>query len=136
MNEDSVRIMVKSKKSETKKSESESAPTFEESLAELQQIVSDLEDGTLGLKESMQRFEKGIVLLRSCYQILEQAEQKIEILTGTDADGNPITAPFDASATIKRKDKTAGGRKRKTAAEKTDDEHPDADEKDSEKTLF
>lgn len=71
---------------------------FEAALAQLQAIVQDLEDGELGLESSLLRFESGVSLLRSCYQYLEQAERRIEILTGTDDRGEPITAPFDASA--------------------------------------
>ena len=92
-------------------------PTFEQSLSELQQIVHDLEEGNLGLEASLARFEEGIRRLRSCYRILEQAEQKIEILTGVDAEGNPVTEPFDASATFEGSEKPAKkpGRRRGTA---------------------
>lgn len=86
---------------------------FEEALGELQQIVSQLEDGSLGLEESMQRFEKGMSLLRHCYCVLEKAEQKIEILTGFDAQGNPITAEFDGSATHDPSQNAAGRRPRR-----------------------
>ena len=91
--------MGKSKKTAQKQPD-EAAPSFEKSLAELQNIVNELEEGTIGLEESMQRFEKGISLLRTCYQILEKAEQKIEVLTGMDDEGNPVTAPFKAPATV------------------------------------
>lgn len=77
-------------------------PTFEQSLTQLQKIVTDLENGTLGLEESLGRFEQGVGLLRSCYQILEQAEQRIEVLTGYDEAGQPRTAPFDATATLEK----------------------------------
>ncbi len=88
--------------------------SFEESLDELQQIVDELEEGNLGLEESMRRFETGIALLRGCYRVLEEAEQKIEILTGTDAEGNPLTEPFDATATIKQPAGTPAGRRSRT----------------------
>jgi exodeoxyribonuclease VII small subunit len=91
-------------------------PTFEGSLANLQKIVQDLEDGNLGLEASLSRFEEGIRLLRSCYRILEEAEQKIEILTGVDGEGTPVTAPFDASATFEGGEKPVKkpGRRRGT----------------------
>lgn len=82
-----------------------SAAGFEDSLGELQQIVARLEDGSLHLEESMLQFEQGVGLLRQCYQVLESAEQRIEILTGADREGNPKTAPFDGSATF---DSSAG----------------------------
>jgi exodeoxyribonuclease VII small subunit len=81
--------------------------SFEGSLAQLQQIVRDLEEGRLGLELSLSRFEEGIGLLRSCFRILEQAEQRIEILTGQDAAGNPVTAPFDSTATFEGGEKPA-----------------------------
>lgn len=62
-----------------------STETFEESLVELQAIVADLEEGSLGLESSLARFERGIRLLRACYIILDSAEQKIEILAQSDA---------------------------------------------------
>lgn len=92
--------MAKKKKAEPKAEENASAAGFEDSLAELQQIVARLEDGSLPLEESMQQFENGIGLLRQCYQVLEAAEARIEILTGADREGNPRTKPFDSSATF------------------------------------
>lgn len=95
--------MAKKKKASAPAEESrteESAAGFEDSLGELQQIVSQLEDGSLPLEESMLQFEQGVGLLRQCYQVLEAAEQRIEILTGADREGNPRTAPFDGSATF------------------------------------
>ena len=90
--------------------------SFESALAVLQQIVHELEEGNLGLEASLARFEEGIHLLRSCHQILEQAEQRIEILTGTDAAGNPQLAPFDATATLEAGEKLAARPGRRRAA--------------------
>src|SRR4029077_1584254 len=92
-------------------------PTFEGALTELQKIVHDLEEGNLGLETSLSRFEEGIRLLRSCYRILEQAEQKIEILTGVDATGIPLPKPFAATATLEGGEKPAKkpGRRRGAA---------------------
>jgi exodeoxyribonuclease VII small subunit len=54
---------------------------FEQSLTELEEIVSQLEQGELSLENALQQFEKGIALARRCQEVLQQAEQKIEILT-------------------------------------------------------
>jgi len=78
----------------------EESPCFEDSLADLQGIVQRLEDGSDGLEESLRQFERGIGLLRTCYNLLEGAERRGEILTGFDAAGQPITEPFDDSATV------------------------------------
>lgn len=82
-----------------------SAPSFEDSLLELQAIVSDLEDGALGLEASLARFERGIGLLRTCYSILESAEAKVEVLTRFNGDAGPETGPFDNVATASTGDK-------------------------------
>ncbi len=69
-------------------------PSFEAALASLEAIVHDLEDGDLGLAEALARYEQGIKHLRHCYDLLEQAERKIELLTGIDAEGRAKTMPF------------------------------------------
>lgn len=77
-------------------------PTFEDAISELQTIVGQLEDGSLPLQDSMLQFERGVSLLRNCYHVLEQAEQRIEILTSMSEDGSVETAPFDASSTLEQ----------------------------------
>jgi exodeoxyribonuclease VII small subunit len=73
----------------------EPQPTFEQSLERLEDIVHQLEDGKLGLSESLERYEEGVRHLKLCHQALESAERKIELLAGVDAEGNPVTEPFD-----------------------------------------
>ena len=73
--------------------------SFEEAMGQLQQIVNDLEDNSLGLEASLIQFERGIGLLRNCHSFLAQAEQKIEVLINFKADGEPVTAPFNAAPT-------------------------------------
>jgi exodeoxyribonuclease VII small subunit len=90
---------VAAKKSQQEQAETE-VPSFEGSIVELQNIVGQLEDGSLPLEESMEQFERGISLLRNCYKVLEQAEQRIEILTSVAEDGTVQTETFDASATF------------------------------------
>ena len=91
----------------------EEAPKFEQSLAELQQIVAQLEAGSLELEQSLAEFERGVKLLRTCYRVLEEAEQKIELLVGFDwPQGEPVTEPFDATATYDAKAQTVGRRMR------------------------
>jgi exodeoxyribonuclease VII small subunit len=70
------------------------APTFEAALAELEKVVEDLEDGQIGLEEGLARFEQGIKLLRHCHALINQAEQRIQILSGVDESGQPILQPL------------------------------------------
>jgi exodeoxyribonuclease VII small subunit len=72
--------------------------TFEQALAELERIVRELENGQIGLEESLAHYEKGVSLLKRCYGQLQQAEQKIILLRGLDSDNQPITQPFEAAA--------------------------------------
>ena len=62
-----------------KPSDAETAPSFEEALAELEAIVTDLEEGTLGLGDAMTRYEQGVKHLRRCHGLLEEAQRKIEL---------------------------------------------------------
>lgn len=71
---------------------------FEESLGEVEGIVSQLESGELGLTASLQKYEQGIRELKQCQALLDAAEQKISQLSGFDADGNPVTTPQPASS--------------------------------------
>lgn len=77
---------------------SEANPTFEQALVELEKIVRDLEDGKIGLDDSLKRYEQGVALLKSCYGQLRRAEQKIVELVGVDENGEPRTRPFDHAA--------------------------------------
>lgn len=54
---------------------------FEQSITELESIVSRLEKSDLHLEDALQQFEKGIHLARVCQTILRQTEQKIEQLS-------------------------------------------------------
>jgi exodeoxyribonuclease VII small subunit len=54
---------------------------FEKILGELEGIVQQLEKGDLSLEESLKQFEKGIHLARQCQDTLNQAEQKITLLS-------------------------------------------------------
>src|SRR5207237_584315 len=68
--------------------------SFEHSLAELEAIVHELEEGQLGLAEALARYEQGVKHLKHCYHLLTAAERKIELLTGVTDDGTPVTQPF------------------------------------------
>ncbi len=69
--------------------------SFEVSLAELEKIVHELEEGGLGLAESLARYELGITHLKHCYQVLNETEQRIHLVTGVLGDGTSITQLLD-----------------------------------------
>jgi exodeoxyribonuclease VII small subunit len=84
------------------KEENGGAPSFEQALTRLDEIVHLLEEGNLGLNEALERYEEGVKLLRQSYELLQRAERKIELLSGIDAEGNPLTQPFDDTATYNK----------------------------------
>ena len=58
--------------------------TFEEAVAGLEQIVRQLEDGQLPLEKSLELFSEGIKLSKFCQSSLEEAEQRIMVLTAQE----------------------------------------------------
>lgn len=68
---------------------------FERALAELEDIVRQLEGGKVPLEESIAIYERGEVLKRHCETLLKRAEARIERITlGTD--GRPTgTVPLE-----------------------------------------
>jgi exodeoxyribonuclease VII small subunit len=106
--------------------------TFEQALERLDAVVRDLESSETGLDRSLERYEEGVQLLKRCRAILDEAERKIRLLTGVDAQGNPITQEFDSTSTVERdgaagrEPAARGGRStgkgsRRSAAEPADD---------------
>ncbi len=54
--------------------------SFEEALAELEQITKELEEGDLSLEEALKHFDEGVKLAAQCNGKLNDAQKKIEIL--------------------------------------------------------
>ena len=59
---------------------------FEEALKQLEQIAEEIEQGRIGLEESITKYEAGMSLIRHCRTILDQSELKIQKLQAR-ADG-------------------------------------------------
>ena len=56
-------------------------PDFESAIEELEALVETMEQGDISLEESLKSFERGIALTRTCQKALQEAEQKVQILT-------------------------------------------------------
>ena len=52
--------------------------SFEESIRELTNIVTKIEQGQIPLQDSLQQYEKGMALIKHCRTILNKAEKRIE----------------------------------------------------------
>ena len=109
--------------------------SFEESLEQLEQAVRRLEEGQLGLSESLECYEAGVKQLKQCYRALETAERKIELLTGVDADGHPLTEAFD-EAEMSLDEKAATRSRRRSRPAGTQGVSAEEDDMDTPGTLF
>ncbi len=67
---------------------------FEQSIKELEDIVKQLERGELSLDESLDFFQKGVELSKVCSKMLDEAEQRINILV-KDKNGEVVEKPFE-----------------------------------------
>ena len=117
------------KKKANRGEQSDSEPlSFEQALAKLEKSVARLEDGQLGLDESLAEYERGIHYLKQCSRQLEQAQRKIELLAGIDENGEVRTAPFDESALSLEEKQASRGRRRSHTARGEEDKQGGLDE--------
>jgi exodeoxyribonuclease VII small subunit len=68
--------------------------SFEKALKELESIVGRLERGDVELEESINIYERGVVLRDHCDRLLKQAEAKVEKLTFNQSGEPNGTEPF------------------------------------------
>ncbi len=54
--------------------------SFEAALAELEQVVADMEAGKLSLEESLAAYQRGAELLQLCRGRLDEAQQQVRVL--------------------------------------------------------
>jgi exodeoxyribonuclease VII small subunit len=66
---------------------------FEDQLAKLEDIVDHLEDEAVGLEESLELFERGMELVKTCRARLEQVEQRVARLL--ESEEGDATEPLD-----------------------------------------
>lgn len=70
---------------------------FERALAELEEIVRKLEQGSVSLEDSIAIYERGESLKRHCDALLRSAEMRIEKIT-LGSEGKPTgTEPLDVA---------------------------------------
>ena len=68
-------------------------PAFEDRLAELEQVVRELDSDELPLEHAIEAYERGIKLSFALNKTLEEAQRKIEILTQSN-EGELKSQPF------------------------------------------
>ena len=78
---------------------SEQSQTFEKSMARLDEIVKQMEQGNVPLEDALRLFEEGTGLVKACAKQLDEAELKVvRLMKGPD--GNPVEMEFDADADV------------------------------------
>ena len=65
---------------------------FVEKMTELEKILKDLEGDSLSLDLALTEYERGIALVRECRAYLEDAQQKISMLS-QDGEERPLAVP-------------------------------------------
>jgi exodeoxyribonuclease VII small subunit len=68
--------------------------SFEDALKKLEEIVTDLETGSLSLDDSLAKFESGVIISRLCNKKLKEAKQKVEKLV--EKNGTVYTEPMSS----------------------------------------
>lgn len=69
--------------------------SFEEALKELEQVVGQLESGSVDLEKSIALYERGALLKAHCEAKLAQAQARIEQITLAEGGQPTGTQPFD-----------------------------------------
>lgn len=82
--------------------------SFEKALAELEDIVSKLEEGGLSLNESLELFEKGVKRAKFLREELGKAEKKTEILL-KDESGEVKAGPFELTGEEEKENPSEDG---------------------------
>ena len=70
---------------------------FEDAVEELEQILTHIESGELGLEETLVKYERGNFLIQYCREVLNSAEKQIELIS-KGPDGALETKPFEPAA--------------------------------------
>ncbi len=73
--------------------------TFKEASIELEQIVRALESGDLELEDSLERYSRGVELLKSLRERLSSAEQKVRVLLDATDENAATTDTSSAPST-------------------------------------
>ena len=87
-------------------------PGFEQALENLEAIVRRLEHGGGTLAAALDDYSAAIGLLKHCHLHLEEAQRRVELLSGVDADGNPVTVEVqETEITLEQKQELRSDRR-------------------------
>lgn len=98
-------------------------PRFEDELGSLEAIVTDIDSGELSLEEAISAFERGVGLVRSLNQRLDEAERRVELLM-RGAGGGLKSATLDLASGAGLDESASSGDHPPRAGAKEDDDIP------------
>ncbi len=104
-----------SKNSKHENEESVDQWSFEQALKRLEELVRRLEQGNVPLEQSLTEYAEAVELLRVCQGKLDSAQARIEVLSGFNAEGQPITRPLEVDEDMSLEDKQAARSQRRSA---------------------
>ena len=64
--------------------------TLEENLQALETLVDQLEQGQLGLSDSLELYQKGVKLVQSCEKQIAQAKLKVTRISAQAEQESPV----------------------------------------------
>jgi exodeoxyribonuclease VII small subunit len=96
---------------------------FEDELKDLEGIVGQIDSGELSLEDSIAAFERGVGLVRSLNQKLDEVERKVELLM-RNAQGELKTTPYDPAAARSEGGGREDGHRKDTPAKDDDEDVP------------
>ena len=67
--------------------------SFESNMQRLEQIVRAMKRGDVALEESLKLFQEGTELVRSCNELLDNAQLQVKMIM-TAPDGSPVEEDF------------------------------------------
>lgn len=69
--------------------------TFEQALAKLEEIVSQIEEGKVSLEESIEKYAQGQDLIKLCRGKIDAAEKRIQILSKAEGETLAVTGQME-----------------------------------------
>jgi exodeoxyribonuclease VII small subunit len=77
-----------------KRAQQQAPKSFEEALQELESILNEIENGQVGLEESLVKYERGNFLIQHCRSVLSAAEKQIESLSKDGSENHDEQEPM------------------------------------------
>ena len=90
--------------------------SFEQALKRLEELVRRLEQGNAPLEQSLTEYAEAVELLRVCQGKLDDAQGRIEVLSGFNANGEPIVRPLSSEAPMTLEQKRSARSSRRSAS--------------------